>query len=208
MERPNPLNTENLVKLFSNHDIGKSFIDAFYEHTKARSILHLTDFQNRSDDLGVPSIKIVAESKANYTYTVHIHAIKEEHLSNDYSRFWGELMLGGVLNARKYDPFKPIIHIIFAECEWIDNKAFETEYQLSNPGTSSYLTAKLMQVRVIELPKLGMKLERKRNADIVKDPILRWYAFLHPEIPKHVLRELMNADEMICKAQEILYSDD
>lgn len=50
---------------------------------------------------------------ASDLYTVHIHAIKEKHLSQEYRSFWGEIMLECVLRAKKHDPLKSSIHIIF-----------------------------------------------------------------------------------------------
>jgi hypothetical protein len=113
-------------------------------------------------------------------------------------------MLEGMMKAKKYDPTKPTYHVIFIEHEWIDNKEYETEFQFTNPGASRYLTPKLLQMRVIEMPKLRRKLARMRNADIVKEPILRWFAFFDREISKPLLREIVNTDEAINKAYQIL----
>jgi hypothetical protein len=86
----NPISTNgNLIKIFSDDEIAKAFLDAFLETRKATSILKIDHVEVKSDHFNIPSVTLKATSKNNYDYTLHIQILNEDHLSEEFDRFLG-----------------------------------------------------------------------------------------------------------------------
>jgi len=199
----NRINNESLFHIFNDEKVAKSFIDTYFDLNKARAMLTIDECLDLSESYGVPSVAVSATNKQKYKYKMYIHIIEKEHLNSDYHGLWGSIMLESMNRAKKYNPMEPVVHLVIANHQWIDQRDFDTSFNINNPNTSRYFPAKLVEVQVIELPKMRKKFDKMRPSTIVKTPIYRWYVFLDNETEKPLLRETINKDDAIFKANEL-----
>jgi len=121
--------------------------------------------------------------------------------------YWGKLFLEGIQKGEDYQKLKKVITINLLDFDFLDIRRFHSSYHLWEDHEESYLLTDLLEVHFIEMPKF----RRVEEKEPKKNPLHRWLLFLDKTVDEEKLKELMEMDTAIKRAEarlEHISSDD
>ena len=121
--------------------------------------------------------------------------------------YWGKLFLDGIQKGEDYGKLTKVITINLLDFDFLDINRYHSSYHLWEDHEEDYLLTDLMEVHFIEMPKFRKLNEKKPE----KDALHRWLMFLDKTVGDEELKELIEMDTAIKRAEarlEHLSSDD
>jgi len=121
--------------------------------------------------------------------------------------YWGKLFLEGIRKGDDYINLKKVITINILDFDFLDIDKFHSQYHLWEDGEDNYLLTDLVEIHFIEMPKF----RRFMGRDLKGNSLHRWLAFFDLMLSESDLKELIEMDSAIKRAEmklEYLGSDE
>ena len=113
--------------------------------------------------------------------------------------YWGEMFLEGIKKGEDYKNLPKVITINIVDFEYIKiPDKFHTTFHLWEDGVKDYMLTDVVEIHFIEMEKF----RKLRNKNLKEDKLQRWLSFFREDISKEELKELMDMDVDIRKAEE------
>ena len=100
-----------------------------------------------------------------------------------------------------------VITINILDFDYLKTESYQSSFHLWEDIEKDYMLTDMVEIHFLELPKF----RRKQNKNYKNNAIERWLAFLEKDIPEATLKELMDLEPAIEKAEkriEYLSSDE
>jgi len=114
--------------------------------------------------------------------------------------YWGKLFLEGIKQGEDYIKLAKVITINILDFNYLDIPKYHSQYHLWEDGEENYLLTDLIEVHFIELPKF----RRFDPKDLKGNPLHRWLKFFDKMLPEEELKELVDMDSAIKRAEKKL----
>ena len=121
--------------------------------------------------------------------------------------YWGKMYLENIKKGEDYTTLEKVITINILDFEYLRTESYQSSFHLWEDIEKNYMLTDMVEIHFLELPKF----RRKQNKNLRDNEIERWLAFLEKDIPETTLKELMNLEPAIEKAEkriEYLSSDE
>ena len=106
-----------------------------------------------------------------------------------------------------YTSLEKVITINILDFDYLKTESYQSSFHLWEDIEKDYMLTDMVEIHFLELPKF----RRKKNKNYRDNAIERWLAFLEKDIPEATLKELMDLEPAIEKAErriEYLSSDE
>jgi predicted transposase/invertase (TIGR01784 family) len=136
----------------------------------------------------------------------------EVQLTNQYNMdkrtmfYWGKLFLEGIKKGEDYINLSKVITINILDFDFLDIEKFHSKYHLWEDTEKNYLLTDLIEIHFVEMPKF----RRFAQKDLKGNSLHRWLNFFDKMLSEDELKELMEMDSAIKRAEaklEYLSSD-
>ena len=114
--------------------------------------------------------------------------------------YWGKMFIDGIKKGQDYINLCKVITINILDFNFLDINKFHSTFHLREDSCKDFMLTDLVEIHFIELPKF--RAHREKN--FREDPLHRWLSFLEEDIPDDILKELIEMDSSIKKAEERL----
>jgi predicted transposase/invertase (TIGR01784 family) len=113
--------------------------------------------------------------------------------------YWGDIYSEGIKKGEDYKKLTKVITINIVDFEYIKipNK-FHTTFHLWEDEIKDYMLTDVVEIHFIEMEKF----RKLTNKNLKQDKLQRWLSFFREDISKEELKELMEMDVDIKKAEE------
>lgn len=113
--------------------------------------------------------------------------------------YWGELFSEGIKKGEDYKTLAKVITINILDFDYIKiPDKFHTTFHLWEDEVKDYMLTDVIEVHFIEMEKF----RKLQNKNLREDKLQRWLSFFRDDISKEELKELMDMDADIKKAEE------
>ena len=113
--------------------------------------------------------------------------------------YWGEMFSEGIKKGDDYKNLTKVITINIVDFEYIKiPDKFHTTFHLWEDEVKDYMLTDVLEVHFIEMEKF----RKLKNKNLKGDKLQRWLSFFSENISKEDLKELMDMDVDIKKAEE------
>lgn len=187
MRKVKPLNDFIFKKIFGekgNEDILISFINAVLKRTNKEPIIEIEIIDNKQ------LTKEVINDKTGII-DVRARTAKGENIKQ----------------GEDYTSLEKVITINILDFDYLKTESYQSSFYLWEDIEKDYMLTDMVEIHFLELPKF----RRKQNKNYKNNAIERWLAFLEKDIPEATLKELMDFEPAIEKAEkriEYLSSDE
>lgn len=214
MRKIKPLNDFIFKKLFGekgNEDILVAFLNAILKRTHHEPIVEVEIIENKElskelieDKTGI--IDVRAKTAQVEQVDIEVQLTNQGNMDKRTLFYWGKLYLEGIKQGQDYNKLSKVITINLLDFEFLGTKNYQSSFHLWEDIEKDYLLTDVVEIHFLELPKFR-KLQQK---DYKENAIERWLAFLEKDISETTLKELMDMEPAIYKAEnklEYLSSD-
>ncbi|MEG0153532.1 MAG: Rpn family recombination-promoting nuclease/putative transposase [Niameybacter sp.] len=214
MRKIKPLNDFIFKKLFGekgNEDILVAFLNAILKRTHHEPIVEVEIIENKElskelieDKTGI--IDVRAKTAEGEQVDIEVQLTNQGNMDKRTLFYWGKLYLEGIKQGQDYNTLSKVITINLLDFEFLGTKNYQSSFHLWEDIEKDYLLTDVVEIHFLELPKFR-KLQQK---DYKENAIERWLAFLEKDTSETTLKELMDMEPAIYKAEnklEYLSSD-
>ncbi len=202
MDRLNPLNDFLFKKLFGDEKEKELLIGLLNAILKS-DIVNLTiekenlDRFREKDKLGILDIK--AKTITGEKFNVEVQLLNQKNMVPRTLFYWSKLFVEGFESGSFYSSLQKTvtINILGFRLEELRRESFHPIYELKETQSNNLLTD-LLEIHFIEFPKFE---EITHDLNI---PLHRWLLFLKDDISEDKLREVINMDVILNKAEQKL----
>lgn len=120
--------------------------------------------------------------------------------------YWGKMYLENIKKGEDYTSLEKVITINILDFDYLKTESYQSSFHLWEDVEKDYMLTDMVEIHFLELPKFRCK----KNKNYKDNDIERWLAFLENDIPETTLKELMELEPAIEKAEkriEYLSSD-
>lgn len=207
MERLKPLNDFVFKKLFGEQeskDILISLLNAILSEKDKNKLVSLEIVDNKEltrelidDKTGI--IDVRAKTADGMQLDIEVQLTDQKNMEKRTLWYWGELFSDGIKRGDDYNKLSKVITINILDFDYIGIKdEFHTTFHLWEDKHKDYQLTDLVEVHFIEVSKF----RRLKEKDLKHDKLQRWLTFLRADISEEELKELMEMDTDIKKAEE------
>lgn len=121
--------------------------------------------------------------------------------------YWGKMYLENIKQGEDYRNLEKVITINILDFEFLGTEGYQSSFHLWEDIEKNYMLTDVVEIHFLELPKF----RKKENKNFRENAIERWLAFLEKDISEETLKELMEMEPAIEKAEnklEYLSSDE
>ncbi|MGL4454186.1 MAG: Rpn family recombination-promoting nuclease/putative transposase [Sarcina sp.] len=215
MRRIKPLNDFVFKKVFGekgNEDILLSFINAVLKRTKKDSIIELEIIDNKEltrelieDRTGI--IDVRAKTSNNEHIDIEVQLTDQGNMDKRTLFYWGKMYLENIKKGEDFKSLEKVITINILDFEFLGTESYQSSFHLWEDIERDYMLTDVVEIHFLELPKF----RKKNDKNYKNSSIERWLAFLEKDIPETTLKELIELEPAIEKAEnklEYLSSDE
>lgn len=215
MRKIKPLNDFIFKKVFGekgNEDILISFINAVLKRTNKEPIIEIEIIDNKqltkeviNDKTGI--IDVRARTAKGENIDIEVQLTDQGNMDKRTLFYWGKMYLENIKQGDDYTKLEKVITINILDFDYLNTEGYQSSFHLWEDIEKDYMLTDMVEIHFLELPKF----RRKQNKNYKDNAIERWLAFLEKDIPETTLRELMNLEPAIEKAEkriEYLSSDE
>lgn len=215
MRKIKPLNDFIFKKVFGekgNEDILISFINAVLKRTNKEPIIEIEIIDNKqltkeviNDKTGI--IDVRARTAKGENIDIEVKLTDQGNMDKRTLFYWGKMYLENIKQGDDYTKLEKVITINILDFDYLNTEGYQSSFHLWEDIEKDYMLTDMVEIHFLELPKF----RRKQNKNYKDNAIERWLAFLEKDIPETTLRELMNLEPAIEKAEkriEYLSSDE
>ena len=214
MRKVKPLNDFIFKKIFGekgNEDILISFINAVLKRTNKEPIIEIEIIDNKqltkeviNDKTGI--IDVRARTAKGENVDIEVQLTDQGNMDKRTLFYWGKMYLENIKQGEDYTSLEKVITINILDFDYLKTKSYQSSFHLWEDIEKDYMLTDMVEIHFLELPKF----RRKQNKNYKNNAIERWLAFLEKDIPEATLKELMDLEPAIEKAEkriEYLSSD-
>lgn len=215
MRKVKPLNDFIFKKVFGekgNEDILISFINAVLKRTNKEPIVEIEIIDNKqltkeviNDKTGI--IDVRARTAKGENVDIEVQLTDQGNMDKRTLFYWGKMYLENIKQGEDYTSLEKVIAINILDFDYLKTESYQSSFHLWEDIEKNYMLTDMVEIHFLELPKF----RRKKNKNYKDSAIERWLAFLEKDIPETTLRELMDLEPAIEKAEkriEYLSSDE
>lgn len=215
MRKVKPLNDFIFKKVFGekgNEDILISFINAVLKRTNKEPIVEIEIIDNKqltkeviNDKTGI--IDVRARTAKGENVDIEVQLTDQGNMDKRTLFYWGKMYLENIKQGEDYTSLEKVITINILDFDYLKTESYQSSFHLWEDIEKNYMLTDMVEIHFLELPKF----RRKKNKNYKDSAIERWLAFLEKDIPETTLRELMDLEPAIEKAEkriEYLSSDE
>lgn len=215
MRKVKPLNDFIFKKIFGekgNEDILISFINAVLKRTNKESIIEIEIIDNKqltkeviNDKTGI--IDVRARTSKGENIDIEVQLTDQGNMDKRTLFYWGKMYLENIKQGEDYTSLEKVITINILDFDYLKTESYQSSFHLWEDIEKDYMLTDMVEIHFLELPKF----RRKQNKNYKNNAIERWLAFLEKDIPEATLKELMDLEPAIEKAEkriEYLSSDE
>lgn len=215
MRKVKPLNDFIFKKVFGekgNEDILISFINAVLKRTNKEPIIEIEIIDNKhltkeviNDKTGI--IDVRARTAKGENVDIEVQLTDQGNMDKRTLFYWGKMYLENIKQGEDYTSLEKVITINILDFDYLKTESYQSSFHLWEDIEKDYMLTDMVEIHFLELPKF----RRKKNKNYRDNAIERWLAFLEKDIPEATLKELMDLEPAIEKAErriEYLSSDE
>ena len=207
MERLKPLNDFVFKKVFGEEETKDNLIallNAILSPKDRDKLVTLEIVENKEltpelikDKTGI--IDVRAKTSDGTQLEIEVQLTNQQNMDKRTLWYWGEIYSEGIKKGEDYKKLKKVITINIVDFEYIKiADKFHTTFHLREDEYKDYMLTDIVEIHFIEMEKF----RKLTNKNLKEDKLQRWLSFLREDISKEELKELMDMDVDIKKAEE------
>ena len=206
MERIKPLNDFVFKKLFGEEDSKDNLmalLNAILSKKDKDKLVTLEIINNKEltkemidDKTGILDVRGITAD--GMQLDIEVQLTNQNNMDKRTIWYWGKLFNEGIKKGEDYETLSKVITINILDFKYISLEKFHTTFHLWEDETKDYMLTDLIEIHFIEVSKFKNLKER----DLVGDKLQRWLTFFKEDISQEELKELIEMDEDIKKAEE------
>ena len=207
MERLKPLNDFIFKKTFGEEETKDNLIallNAILSKKDRDKLVTLEIVENKEltpeliqDKTGI--IDVRAKTKDGTQLEIEVQLTNQHNMDKRTMWYWGEMFTTGIKKGEDYKNLPKVITINILDFEYIKiPDKFHTTFHLWEDGVKDYMLTDVVEIHFIEMEKF----KKLRSKNLKEDKLQRWLSFFREDISKEELKELMDMDVDIRKAEE------
>jgi predicted transposase/invertase (TIGR01784 family) len=204
MDRLNPLN-DFAFKQIMDRDNLISFLNAVFNPDDQKKLVTLELLDSNKELLKdmifdkTGRLDVRAKTADGMQIDIEVQINNRKNMDKRTLFYWGKLFLEGIKQGEDYVKLVKVVTVNILDFNFLDIARFHSTYHLWD-DQEDYLLTDLIEIHFIELPKFRL-FEPK---DIKKNPLHRWLKFFDKKITEDELKELVEMDSAIKKAEKKL----
>lgn len=207
MERLNPLNDFAFKKIMGeeNKETLISFLNAVLGPDNRKKLVSIEIIDNKeltvemlTDKAG--RLDVRAKTEDGTQLDIEVQLTNQHNMDKRTMFYWGKLFLEGIKKGEDYVSLSKVITINILDFDYLDIDKFHSQYHLWEDDEKSYLLTDLIEIHFIEMPKF----KRLRDKNIKENSLHRWLQFFNRDLSEDELKELMEMDTAIKRAEATL----
>lgn len=207
MDRLKPLNDFVFKKTFGEEGSKDNLIallNAILSKEDRDKLVTLEIVENKEltpelieDKTGI--IDVRAKTADGTQLEIEVQLTNQHNMDKRTLWYWGELFSEGIKKGEDYKKLMKVITINILDFEYIKIPSkFHTTFHLWEDEVKDYMLTDVIEVHFIEMEKF----RKLQNKNLKEDKLQRWLSFFRDDISKEELKELMDMDADIKKAEE------
>jgi len=207
MERLKPLNDFIFKKTFGEEETKdnlKALLNAILSRKDRDKLVTLEIVENKEltpelieDKTGI--IDVRAKTEDGTQLEIEVQLTNQHNMDKRTIWYWGEMFSEGIKKGDDYKNLTKVITINIVDFEYIKiPDKFHTTFHLWEDEVKDYMLTDVLEVHFIEMEKF----RKLKNKNLKEDKLQRWLSFFSENISKEDLKELMDMDVDIKKAEE------
>lgn len=207
MERLNPLNDFAFKKIMGeeNKEALISFLNAVLCPDDRKKLVSIEIIDNKeltvemlTDKAG--RLDVRAQTEDGTQLDIEVQLTNQHNMDKRTMFYWGKLFLDGIKKGEDYVSLSKVITINILDFNYLDINKFHSQYHLWEDEEKDYLLSDLIEIHFIEIPKF----KRLNRKNIRENALHRWLQFFNRDLPENELKELMEMDTAIKRAEAAL----
>ncbi len=208
MERLNPLNDFAFKKIMGeeeNKETLISFLNAVLGEDDRKKLVSIEIIDNKELTVEMLTDKsgrldVRAKTADGTQLEIEVQLTNQHNMDKRTMFYWGKLFLEGIKKGEDYVTLSKVITINILDFEYLDIQKFHSHYHLWEDEEKGYLLTDLIEIHFIEMPKF----KRLNDKNIKENPLHRWLQFLNRNVSEDELKELIEMDPAIKRAEAAL----
>ncbi len=205
MDRLNPLNDYAFKQIMDKENL-IPFLNAILNPDDQKKLVSLELIDNNLeltkemifDKTG--RLDIRAKTADGMQIDVEVQINNQKNMDKRTLFYWGKLFLEGIKQGEDYIKLAKVITVNILDFNYLDIPKYHSQYHLWEDGEENYLLTDLIEVHFIEL----LKFKRFNSKDLRGNPLHRWLKFFDKMLPEEELKELVEMDSAIKRAEKKL----
>ncbi|MBF8984832.1 Rpn family recombination-promoting nuclease/putative transposase [Lutibacter sp. B2] len=208
MERLKPLNDFIFKKLFGENEVKDNliaFLNAVLDRKDIDRLLTLEIIDNKEltremidDKTGILDVR--AKTADGMQLDIEVQLTDQRNMDKRTLFYWGRLFNEGINKGQDYKDLSKVITINILDFNYIELDKFHSQFHLWEDEAKEYMLTDLVEIHFIEIPKF----KELKEKNLKEDKLQRWLTFFSNDISNETLRELMDMDKDIKRAEERL----
>ncbi|MCT4621129.1 MAG: Rpn family recombination-promoting nuclease/putative transposase [Marinisporobacter sp.] len=208
MERLKPLNDFIFKKLFGENEVKDNliaFLNAVLDRKDRDRLVTLEIIDNKEltkemidDKTGILDVR--AKTAEGMQLNIEVQLTDQKNMGERTLFYWGRLFNEGINKGQDYKDLAKVITINILDFQYTTLEKFHSKFHLWEDEEKNYMLTDLIEIHFIEVPKFKMMKEK----NLKQDKLQRWLTFFSNDICEKTLKELIDMDKDIKKAQERL----
>lgn len=208
MERLKPLNDFIFKKLFGENDVKDNliaFLNAVLDRKDIDRLVTLEIIDNKELTREMIEYKtgildVRAKTADGMQLDIEVQLTDQGNMEKRTLFYWGRLFNEGISKGEDYKDLAKVITINILDFNYIELKKFHTKFHLWEDEEKDYMLTDLVEIHFIEIPKF----KELKEKNLKEDKLQRWLTFFRNDISDETLKELMDMDKDIKRAEERL----
>ncbi|MEG0005900.1 MAG: Rpn family recombination-promoting nuclease/putative transposase [Clostridium sp.] len=206
MRRLKPLNDFIFKKLFGEEETKDNLIallNAILDKKDIDKLVDLEIIDNKElvkelvdDKTGILDVR--AKTSDGTQIDIEIQLTNQHNMDKRTLWYWGKLFNQGISKGEDYNKLSKVITINILDFEYIPLEKFHSKFHLWEDEDKDYMLTDLIEIHFIEIAKFRKLIHK----DLKDNKLHRWLTFLREDISENELKELMEMDKDIKKAEE------
>ncbi|MFZ5985734.1 MAG: Rpn family recombination-promoting nuclease/putative transposase [Bacillota bacterium] len=215
MQRLNPLNDYIFKRIMGEEESKEhliSFLNAVLDVDDRKKLVSLEIIDNKEltkemiyDKSG--RLDVRAKTADGMQVDIEVQLTNQHNMEKRTMFYWGKLFLEGIKQGDDYINLTKVITINILDFNFLDLEKFHSKYHLWEDEEENYLLTDLIEIHFLEMPKFRALKEK----DLKGNALHRWLKFFDKMLSEEELKELMEMDSAIKRAEkklEYLSSDE
>lgn len=208
MKRLKPLNDYIFKKLFGENEVKDNliaFLNAVLDKKDRDRLVTLEIVDNKeltreliNDKTSILDVR--AKTEDGTQIDIEVQLTNQHNMDKRTLFYWGKLFNEKIAKGEDYKNLNKVITINILDFDYINLDKFHTKFHLWEDESKDYMLTDLVEIHFVELSKFN-RLEEK---NLKEDRLQRWLTFFNKDISEEKLKELMEMDMDIKRAEERL----
>jgi predicted transposase/invertase (TIGR01784 family) len=112
--------------------------------------------------------------------------------------YWSREYSKSLSAGQDYRELPNVVAVNIVDFEFMPSKDFHTTFHLWEDREKDLMLTEALEIHFVDM----VKFRALREKDIKNDPLHRWLAWLNPDSPAELVREVVNMDDAIRRADE------